>query len=49
MEQYLFKEKEIFYLVEVSATNVILKIKEQGWSDTWSAPLKIVEREVYSK
>ena len=49
MEQYLFKEKETFYLVEVSSNGVKLKIKNQGWSDTWSAPLKIVEREVYSK
>ena len=49
MEQYLFKEKETYYLVEVRATGVALKLKEKGWSDTWSAPLKIVEREVYSK
>ena len=37
--QYLFKEGQAYYLVEVGSQGVTLKIKEHGWSDTWSLPL----------
>lgn len=29
-----------YYLVEIWDNRVTLKVKEQGWSDTWSLPLK---------
>jgi hypothetical protein len=39
--QYLFKQGQSYYLVELErgSEKVTLKVKEHGWSDTWSLPL----------
>jgi hypothetical protein len=45
MEQHIFTENGKFYLVDIYEDGrVFLKIKEQGWSDTWSLPLEQVKR-----
>lgn len=39
--QTVFQDGEKYYLVEVSAEGkVSLKVKDNGWSDTWSLPLE---------
>ena len=44
MEQ-IFQDGEKYYFVEVTADNrIILKIKENGWHDTWSLPVEAVNR-----
>jgi hypothetical protein len=39
MSQHIFKDGQAYYLVEVGSQGVTLKIKEHGWSDTWSLPI----------
>ena len=38
--QYLFKDEGEYYLVEIYGDKVTLKVKRNGWSDTWSLPLE---------
>jgi hypothetical protein len=39
--QQVFQDGEKYYLVEVTADNrIILKVKENGWGDTWSLPVE---------
>lgn len=38
--QYLFKDAGEYYLVEIYGDKVTLKVKRDGWSDTWSLPLE---------
>lgn len=43
--QAVFQDGEKYYLVEVFPDNKIsLKVKENGWSDTWSLPVEEVAR-----
>ena len=43
MKQFVFQKGMKYYLVEISVTNqVTLKLKEDGWSDTWSLPIEQV-------
>jgi len=40
MHQHIFQDGSRFYLVEVRENGqVTLKVKENGWSDIWSAPV----------
>ena len=40
MSQHIFKNGQSYYLAEVSPQGQLtLKVKEFGWSDTWSLPL----------
>jgi hypothetical protein len=44
MKYYIFSEGERYYLVEIYEDGAVsLKIKEDGWSDTWSLPLDEVK------
>jgi hypothetical protein len=36
----LFQDGNKFYFVEVIDGKIILKVKENGWSDIWSLPIK---------
>ena len=37
----IFQDGNKFYFVEVLENNqIILKVKENGWSDTWSLPIQ---------
>lgn len=39
--QQVFQDGEKYYLVEVTNDNrIILKVKEDGWGDTWSLPVE---------
>ena len=41
---YVFQKYPQFFLVEIAEDGTVaLKIKEDGWSDTWSRPLEKVE------
>jgi hypothetical protein len=41
--QYVFKKDNQFFLVDIwESGGVTLKVKEQGWSDTWSLSLEPV-------
>lgn len=41
MENRVFENAGIYYLVEIYEDGkVTLKIKENGWSDIWSLPIK---------
>lgn len=41
MKNYVFENENKFYLVEIYEDGkVSLKIKENGWSDIWSLPIK---------
>lgn len=41
MVQQIFQDGETYYLVEVSASGrITLKVKENGWGDTWSLPVE---------
>ena len=41
MSQHIFKNGQSFYLAEISPKGQLtLKVKEFGWSDTWSLPLE---------
>lgn len=45
MKIHVFEKESTYYLVEISEDGkVYLKIKENGWSDTWSLPIKELER-----
>lgn len=48
MKQYIYQDGDRYYLVEVWPSGVVtLKVKEDGWSDTWSLPIeKVREAEV---
>ena len=44
MNQFVFQKGAKFYLVDVYPNGeVTLKIKEDGWNDIWSLPVKRVE------
>lgn len=39
--QQVFQDGEKYYLVEVTNDNrIVLKVKEDGWGDTWSLPVE---------
>lgn len=39
--QQIFQDGDKYYLVEVTNDNrIILKVKEDGWGDTWSLPVE---------
>lgn len=39
--QQVFQDEDKYYLVEVTNDNrIILKVKEDGWGDTWSLPVE---------
>jgi hypothetical protein len=41
MSQHIFKNGQSYYLAEISPQGQLtLKVKEFGWSDTWSLPLE---------
>ena len=41
--QYVFQDGAQFYLIDIYSEGAItLKVKRDGWSDTWSLPLKEV-------
>lgn len=42
-QQFIFSDENEYFLVEVYEGKVTLKIKRQGWSDTWSLPVKQVK------
>jgi translation elongation factor P/translation initiation factor 5A len=45
MKQFIYQDGDKFYLVDVYEDGqVTLKIKENGWHDTWSLPIKEVTR-----
>ena len=43
--QYVFQDGAQFYLVDIYPEDgiVTLKVKRDGWSDTWSLPLEQVQ------
>mgnify|MGYP003349934870 FL=1 len=44
MNKAIFQDGNKFYFVEVLDNGkIILKIKENGWSDIWSLPIKELE------
>ena len=50
VNQHIFHDKDTnqYYLIDIyentiDGTIVTLKVKHQGWSDTWSLPLKQVK------
>ena len=44
MNKAIFQDGQKFYFVEVLDNGkIVLKIKENGWSDIWSLPIKEVE------
>lgn len=44
MKLFIFQKGASFYLVEMYPDGkVTLKVKEDGWSDTWSLPLDEVK------
>ena len=45
MEQRIYQDGQTFYLVDIYEDGrVHLKVKKDGWSDTWSLPLEEVTR-----
>ncbi len=45
VNQYIFHDKETnqYYLIDIYNDTITLKVKHQGWSDTWSLPLNQVK------
>ena len=44
MNKAIFENENKFYFVQVMENGkIVLKIKENGWSDTWSLPIKELE------
>ena len=42
-QQHLYKKDNQFFLVDIWESGVVtLKVKEHGWSDTWSLSLDVV-------
>ena len=42
--QYVFQDGAQFYLINIYPEGTItLKVKRDGWSDTWSLPLEQVQ------
>ena len=45
MKQFIFQEGAEFFLVDIYDDGAVtLKVKREGWSDTWSLPLNKVVR-----
>lgn len=43
-KQHVFQDGGAFYLVDIYPDGrVYLKVKYEGWSDTWSLPLQEVQ------
>ena len=43
-KQHIFQEGNSYYLVDIYPDGrVYLKVKQDGWSDTWSLPLEEVK------
>lgn len=39
--QQIFQDGEKYYMVEIYPNGkIVLKVKEYGWSDTWSLPVE---------
>lgn len=43
--QLIYQDEGEYFLVEVYENTVTLKVKREGWHDTWSLPLQL-ERDV---
>jgi hypothetical protein len=43
VKQYIYQEGFEYYLVDVYENKVTLKVKRNGWSDTWSLPLELIK------
>ena len=44
MKQYIFQQGAQYFLVDIYENGTVtLKVKENGWSDTWSLPLDEVK------
>lgn len=44
VKQRVYKLGDMYFLVDIyDSGTVTLKIKEDGWSDTWSLPLEEVK------
>ena len=42
-QQHIYKKDNQFFLVDICDSGVVtLKVKEHGWSDTWSLSLDVV-------
>ena len=42
-QQHIYKKDNQFFLVDIWESGVVtLKVKEHGWSDTWSLSLDVV-------
>lgn len=40
MKQFIFQEGQEYFLVDIYDSGAVtLKVKRDGWSDTWSLPL----------
>ena len=45
MQQHIYQDGETFYLVDIwDNGKVTLKVKANGWHDTWSLPVEEVSR-----
>ena len=43
-EQFVFQNGNQYFLIDIwEAGTITMKIKENGWSDTWSLPLPLVK------
>lgn len=43
MEQHIFQDGDRYFLVDITESFISLKIKENGWDDIWSLPIKKVK------
>ncbi len=43
VKQYIYEDSNEYFLVELYENEVTLKVKREGWSDTWSLPLKLIK------
>lgn len=42
-KQYIFEDANEYFLIDVYDGKITLKVKRNGWSDTWSLPLKQIK------
>ena len=42
-EQFIYEDAGEYFLIEIYKDVVTLKVKRQGWSDTWSLPLQEIK------
>ena len=39
--QLIYQDEDEYFLVEIYEDTVTLKVKREGWHDTWSLPLQL--------